>query len=104
MNNEIQSWQMMSKHGDKWIHSWKIMSKHSDKWTMKCKVGKWLVNMVISEYIVSKLETIFPQDMIHDIYNLHWNIIPKLIGVTWNVFPYKLIRLPGHPNLNLNLT
>ena len=38
------------------------------------------------------------------IYNLHWNIIHKSTGVTWNVGPYKLIRLPGHPNLDLNLT
>ena len=34
---------------------------------------------------------------------LHWNIIHKSTGVTRNVGPYKLIRLPGHPNLNLNL-
>ena len=39
--------------------------------------------------------------MIQDIYTLHWNIIHKSTGVTWNVGPYKLIRLPGHPNLNL---
>ena len=51
------------------------------------------------------LKTIlFPQDMIQDIYKLHWNIIHKTIEITWNVGPYKLIRLPGHPNLNLNLT
>ena len=25
---------------------------------------------------------------------LHWNIIHKSTGVTWNVGPYKLIRLP----------
>ena len=37
-------------------------------------------------------------------YILHWNVIPKSIGVAWNVGPYKLIRLPGHPNINLNLT
>ena len=35
---------------------------------------------------------------------LHWNIIYKSTIVTWNVGPYKLIRLPGHPNLNLSLT
>ena len=38
------------------------------------------------------------------IYMLHWNIIHKSTGVTWNVGQYKLIRLPGHNNLNLNLT
>ena len=38
------------------------------------------------------------------IYKLHWNIIHKSTGATWNVGPYKLIRLLGHPNLNLNLT
>ena len=37
------------------------------------------------------------------IYMLHWNLIHKSTGVTWNVGPYKLIRLPGHHNLNLNL-
>ena len=47
---------------------------------------------------------LFPQDMIQDIYKLHWNTIHKSTGVTWNVGLYKLIRLPGHPNLNLNLT
>ena len=46
---------------------------------------------------------LFPQDMIQDIYKLHWNIIHKSTGVTLTVGPYKLIRLPGHPNLNLNL-
>ena len=35
-------------------------------------------------------------------YMLHWNIIHKSTGVTWNMGPYKLTRLPGHPNLNLN--
>ena len=38
------------------------------------------------------------------IYKLHWNIIHKSKEVTWNVGPHKLMRLPGHPNLNLNLT
>ena len=51
---------------------------------------------------MKQFETIlFPQDMIQDTYKLHWNIIPKSTRVTWNVGPYKLIRLPGHPNLNL---
>ena len=31
------------------------MSKHGDKWTMKYKVGKWWVNMVISEQWNTKL-------------------------------------------------
>ena len=32
---------------------------------------------------LQQLETILlPQDMIQDIYNLHWNIIPKSTGVT----------------------
>ena len=48
---------------------------------------------------------LFPQDMIQDIlYKLHWNIIHKSTRVTWNVGPYKLIRLPGHSNLNLRST
>ena len=47
--------------------------------------------------LVVLCETIlFPQDMIQDIYKLHWNIIHKSTGVTWNVSPYKLTRLPGH--------
>ena len=51
-----------------------------------------------------KFETIlFPQDIIQDIHKLHWNIIHKSAIVTWNVGPYKLIKLPGYPNLNLNL-
>ena len=41
--------------------------------------------------------------MIQDIYKLHWNIIHKSTGVTWNVGPYKLIRLPGHPNLDVDV-
>ena len=54
---------------------------------------------------MKQFETIlFPQDTIKDIYNWHWSIIYKSTGVTWNVGPYKLIWLPGHPNLNLNLT
>ena len=49
---------------------------------------------------------LFPHDMIQDIYELRWNIIiiHKSTGVTGNVGPYKLIILPGHANLNLNLT
>ena len=40
---------------------------------------------------MKQFETIlFPQDMIHDIYKLYWNIIHKLTGVTWNMGPYKL--------------
>ena len=35
--------------------------------------------------------SLFQQDMIQDIYISHWNLIQKLIGVTWNVGPYKLI-------------
>ena len=55
---------------------------------------------------LKQFETIlFQQDMIQDtVYMLHWNIIHKSTGVTRNVCPYKLIWLPGHPNLNLNLT
>ena len=47
--------------------------------------------------------SLFPQDMLRDIYmyNLHWNLIHKFIGVSWNVGPYKIIRLPRHHNLNL---
>ena len=51
---------------------------------------------------LQQFETIlFPQDMILDKYKLHLNIIHKSTGVTWNVGPYELMRLPGHPNLNL---
>ena len=35
----------------------------------------------------------------YKIYMLHFNIIHKSTGVTWDVGPYKLIRLPRHPNL-----
>ena len=48
------------------------------------------------QYNMKSIETIsFPQDMIQDIFKSHWNIIHKSTGVTWNVGPYKLIRLPG---------
>ena len=43
-----------------------------------------------------KFETIlFPQDMIQDIYNLHWNIIHKSTGVTRNVGPYIFLYNNG---------
>ena len=37
------------------------------------------------------------------LHSLHWNKIHKSIGVARNMGPYKLIRLPGHPILNLKL-
>ena len=46
---------------------------------------------------------LFPKDMIQDIYSLQRNAIRKSIGVAWYVGPYKLIRLPGHPNPKPNL-
>ena len=52
---------------------------------------------------LKQFETIYFHKTWYRIYMLHWNIIQKSTGVTWNVGPYKLIRLPGHPNLNLNL-
>ena len=45
--------------------------------------------------------SLFPQDMIQDMYVLHWNGIRKSTGVAGNVSPYKLIYLSGCPNLNL---
>ena len=67
-----------------------------------------LLTPIRTLYITPNLkqyETIlFLQDMIQDIYKLRWNIIHKSTGVTWNVGLYKLIRLPWHPNLNINLT
>ena len=40
-------------------------------------------NLLIEETILKQFETIlFPQDMIQDIYKLHWNIIHKSTGVT----------------------
>ena len=80
---------------------WKIhLNKH--------RVGQYPQRSKCSTVIWNNLkqfETIlFPQDMIQDIYKLHWNIIHKSIGVTWNVGSNKLLRLPGHPNLKLNLT
>ena len=70
-------------------------SSHYENWNV---LYLWTSNF-------NRFETIlFPQDMIQDIYKVHWNIIHKSIGVAWNVGPYKLIRLPGHLNLKLNLT
>ena len=62
-------------------------------------VGEGKMNASVQVYT-----SLFPLDMIQDIYILHWNLIHKLIGVAWNVGTYKLIRLPGHPNLDVNLT
>ena len=40
----------------------------------------------------------------YKLYNIDWNIIHKSTRVTCNVGTHKLIRLPGYPNHNLNLT
>ena len=52
---------------------------------------------------LKKLEntSLFPQDMIQELFSLHCNTIHKSTFVTWRVGPYKLIGLPGQPSLNL---
>ena len=52
----------------------------------------WLFVQLLSSSW-NKQTILFPQDMIQDIYKLHWNIIHISIGEMWNVVPYKLIRL-----------
>ena len=47
---------------------------------------------------------LFQQDMIPDIYSLHWKTIHISLGVAWNVGPYNIIRFLEHPNINPNLT
>ena len=65
------------------INLWET-SINDNKITMKI----WL-RYINYETIWYNFEPIlFPQDMIQDIYKLHWNITHKSTGVTWNVGLY----------------
>ena len=48
-----------------------------DKYTFR------VIKFISFQHLKQQFETIFfPQDMIHEIYKLHWNIIHKSTGVT----------------------
>ena len=58
-------------------------------------IKKHIYNLQVYKFISTRHDA-------RDIYVLHLNLIHKLIGVTWNGGPYKLIRPPGLINKHIS--